>query len=51
MELEGTNHAHDPLEERLPWHAPEVQRLVVTLNTKLRIGSDIDGDIGSLLVS
>lgn len=50
MELAGTKPLNDEVEERLPWHAPEVQRLVVTLDTKLRLGSDVDGDQGSIIV-
>lgn len=35
-------------EERLPWHKPEIQRLVVTLDTQFRSGSATDGHDGSL---
>jgi len=36
-----------PLVERLPWHKPEVMRLVLVANTGLRGASVEDGD-GSL---
>ena len=31
-------------EERLPWHTPEIQRLVVTLDTKNDTGSGPDAE-------
>ena len=31
-----------PAVERLPWHKPEVQRLVVNLDTRDAIGSGVD---------
>ena len=34
--------------ERLPWHRPELQRLEVTLDTRVGGGSSVDGEIGSL---
>lgn len=34
-------------EERLPWHKPEVRRLVVSLDTKGGAGSPTDGVHGS----
>jgi hypothetical protein len=32
-------------EELLPWHKPEVQRLVVNVDTQIGAGSGIDGPI------
>jgi hypothetical protein len=31
-------------EERLPWHKPEVQQLVINLDTGRKAGSIADGD-------
>jgi hypothetical protein len=33
-----------PAEERLPWHKPRIEQLVVTLDTRVGAGSAIDGD-------
>jgi hypothetical protein len=41
------NYAQIATDERLPWHKPEVQRLEVSLDTRIRIGSDTDGGTGS----
>jgi hypothetical protein len=34
--------ARPQIEERLPWHQPEIQRLVVSLDTKFGTGSAVD---------
>jgi hypothetical protein len=36
------------VEERLPWHKPEVERLNVSLDTRIRGGSVTDGVTGSV---
>jgi hypothetical protein len=37
------------VDERLPWHKPQVQRLEVTLETQFRIGSNADLNEGDIL--
>jgi len=41
------NLPENAVEERLPWHKPEVERLNVSLDTKFREGSNTDGVTGS----
>jgi hypothetical protein len=36
------------IDERLVWHKPEFQRLAVSLDTGIEIGSNIDGGEGTL---
>lgn len=44
------NLSSDEPEKLLPWHAPEIQRITVSLDTALGGGSQVDG-IGSLGIS
>jgi hypothetical protein len=45
MAIESTElQAQPETEGRLPWHRPEVQRLIVTLDTKIGLGSGGDAE-------
>jgi len=41
-----TSLINEPIQELLPWHKPEIQRLVISLDTQVNQGSDIDGNFG-----
>jgi hypothetical protein len=47
-----TNPAQPEIEDRLPWHKPQVRRLTVSLDTAFEAGSDTDGQAtGSVTIS
>ena len=47
MDNKDNNLPEKTVEERLPWHKPEVERLTVSLDTKFNGGSSTDGFTGS----
>ena len=48
MDNKDNNLPEKTVEERLPWHKPEVERLNVSLDTKFNGGSSTDGATGSV---
>jgi len=38
---------NEPVQELLPWHKPEIQRLAISLDTQFIQGSNTDGFSGS----
>lgn len=32
----------EPIQEHLPWHKPEIQRLIISIDTSAGVGSNVD---------